>query len=314
MYFGHDDKLTRIGVFYDGGYFSAVSDYYRYYHKRKQRLSVKGIHYFVKHKVAELEGVDERYCQVVDAHYFRGRFSAVETQQHNKLFADRVFDDVLMHSGVITHYLPRSPRGEKGVDVWFALEAFELAVYKRFNVLVVVACDGDYLPLVRKINTLGTRVMLLAWDFVVMDSSGRPRETRVAQVLLDEVTHPIQMHSLIDNRAHRGDPVIDSLFVPRDDEEEEVEREQPKNALPTASAILPVEVGDMHTGTVKNIPEGKTFGFIDDEEPDQQDWLFISKNVADPGFEALSKGDRVQFKIAENPRGGLWAVEVSKKS
>lgn len=308
-----DDKLTRIGVFYDGGYFAAVSDYYRFCHRRKERLSVGGIHCFVKHKVAEVEAVDERYCQVVDAHYFRGRFSAIETQEHEKLFADRVFDDVLMHAGVITHYLPRSPRGEKGVDVWFALEAFELAVYKGFNILVLVACDGDYLPLVRKVNTLGTRVMLLAWDFTATDASGRTQDTRVAQLLLNEVTYPVQMHALIDDRALRNDPVIEALFVPRSDEDEEVERGQPTNALPTASTMLPAIIGDKRSGKVKNIPEGKTFGFITDDEPGQQVWFFNATNVEQPGFPGLKAGDRVQFILAENPRGGLWAVEIHKK-
>ncbi len=41
------------------------------------------------------------------------------------------------------------------------VEAFELAIYKQFNVLALIACDGDYVPLVRKLNTLGTRVMVL---------------------------------------------------------------------------------------------------------------------------------------------------------
>jgi len=58
-----------------------------------------------------------------------------------------------MREGVVTHYLPLTQSagrviGEKGIDVWLALEAYELAIYKRFDVSVLIAGDGDFLPLV----------------------------------------------------------------------------------------------------------------------------------------------------------------------
>ena len=40
-------KLTRIGVFYDCGFFSQVSNYYCYQHERKARLSATGLHEFI---------------------------------------------------------------------------------------------------------------------------------------------------------------------------------------------------------------------------------------------------------------------------
>src|SRR5438309_2136440 len=156
---GTESKLTRIGIFYDGNFFSHVSNYYNYNHPRQARISVSGLHEFVRHKVGEVEGAGVRSCHIVDAHYFRGRRSAQEAADRHKLLGDRIFDDVLMREGIASHYLPLGPRGEKGIDVWLALEAFELAIYKRFNVLVLIACDSDYIPLVRKVNTLGTRVM-----------------------------------------------------------------------------------------------------------------------------------------------------------
>src|SRR6516164_3164482 len=210
-----DNKLTRIGVFYDGNFFFHVSNYYHYNHERRARISIGGLHAFIRQKVGECEGTDARYCQIVDAHYFRGRLRAADADDRDLLFRERVFDDVLVREGVTTHYLPLSREGEKGIDVWLALEAYELAIYKRFDVIVLVACDGDFLPLVRKLNTLGTRVMLLAWDFRYIDPNGLERETRTAQVLIDEVNYPIMMHSLIEDRAASRDSLINGLFVPR---------------------------------------------------------------------------------------------------
>lgn len=217
------NNLTRIGVFYDGNYFLHVSNYYNYSHERKNRLSIAGLHHFIKNQVAQQESTDERLCQIVDAHYFRGRLTANEAKATGQtLYYDRLFDDILSSEGVTTHYLPlRSKQGggkqEKGIDVWLALEAFEQAFYKRFNVLVLIACDGDYVPLIRKLNALGTRVMVLSWDFEYTNDNGKSMTTRTSQELLEEVTYPIAMHEIIDNRVRKNEPLINGLFVPKNE-------------------------------------------------------------------------------------------------
>src|SRR3954466_2036894 len=142
----------RIGIFYDGNFFFHVSNYYQYHHERRQRLSVGGLHAFVREEAARMEDIDTRFCKITEAHYFRGRLRASEADDRDLLFRERVFDDVLIREGVHAHYLPMSRDGEKGIDVWLALEAYELASYGRFDVVVLVACDGDYLPLIRKLN------------------------------------------------------------------------------------------------------------------------------------------------------------------
>ena len=40
-----------------------------------------------------------------------------------------------MRHGIVAHYLPLGPYGEKGIDVWLALEAYELGIHKRFDIL-----------------------------------------------------------------------------------------------------------------------------------------------------------------------------------
>jgi uncharacterized LabA/DUF88 family protein/cold shock CspA family protein len=212
------DKLKRIGVFYDGNYFFRVSSYYAYGHERKSRLSISGLHDFVKQQVAVEEDSDPKLCQIVDAHYFRGRLSAAEASQRgDTLYWDRVFDDILMSEGVTTHYLPvktvNGEKQEKGIDVLLAVEALETAFYKKFDVVVLIASDGDYVPLIRKLNTLGTRVMVLSWDFEYTDDQGRRFTTRTSQDLLEEVSYPIAMHEIINNRLRKNEPLINNMFV-----------------------------------------------------------------------------------------------------
>lgn len=214
--------LTRVGVFYDGNYFWHVSTFYYQYHERKSRLSVGGLHRFLKYQIAQLEGTSPELCKIVDAHYFRGRLTAPEAARASGdvLYYERLFDDVLNAEGVTMHHLPLSRAGkgnkkkEKGVDVLFALEAYERALQHEFDVVVLIAADGDYIPLVRKLHALGTRVMILGWDLEHEGEARRePATTYTSFELLEEATYPIMMNELIDSRAFRSDPIINGLFV-----------------------------------------------------------------------------------------------------
>lgn len=295
---GADNKLIRIGVFYDGNYFLHVSNYYQYYHERHARISISGLHNFVRQKVAENEGVDAKHCQVVDAHYFRGRIRA-QVAPNALLIKERIFDDVLMKEGVTTHYLPLGPEGEKGIDVWLALEAYELAMFRHFDVTVLVACDGDFLPLVRKLNSIGTRIMLLAWDFKAIDQNGRETETKTAQVLLNEVAYPLMMHQIIEDMSFKKDSLINGLFLPRKDSQQPDE----SHASPPASPPVPVEE---RKGTVLSIKEG--YGFIGTSKTGKN-FFFHHSEVLNVDFADLSVGDPVSYEIGENERGDC-AVKV----
>ncbi|MBC7922486.1 MAG: NYN domain-containing protein [Ferruginibacter sp.] len=299
-----DTKLTRIGVFYDGNYFLHVSNYYNYEHSRKARLSIAGLHEFIRSQVAQYEGTDVRLCQVVDAHYFRGRLSAHEADETNKIFSERIFDDILMNEGVVTHYLPlRSKDGrheEKGIDVWLALEAFELAIYKRFNVVVLIACDGDYVSLIRKLNTLGTRVMVLGWDFEYTDErTGKLQKTTTSLDLLKEVTYPISMQELIDNKVKKNESVINNLFVFRE-----------ANAVSRFTTKVPPGEGTgngLHQSTIHNLKNG--YGFI---HFPPNNLFFHWTSVQEGDFNELREGDPVEFHIARGDKGQDIAIDVKK--
>lgn len=256
-----------------------------------------GLHEFIRNQVAQEEGTDVRLCQIVDAHYFRGRLSAIEATE-KQLYYERVFDDILMSEGVITHYLPikswAGKREEKGIDVWLALEAFELAYYKRFSVLVLIACDGDYVPLIRKLNTLGTRVMVLSWDFEYVKDDGQSMETRTSQDLLEEVTYPVAMHEIIENRVKKKDPLINNLFVPKKTTE--------KIATPATSEFdtLP------KTSTILSLHDGR-YGFI---KYPPNNLYFLNTDLVGVEFNSLEKDANVQFTIGKNNKGEDVAKNV----
>lgn len=303
----NNNRTTRIGVFYDGAYFAHVSNYYGYHHPRKSRLNISGLHQFIKEKVADLEGVDPRQCSIIDAHYFRGRYSAIEAKNRDKLLQDRLFDDVLMREGVVTHFLPLQKHGryttEKGVDVWFALEAFELAIYKKFNVVVLITSDGDYVPLVRKLNTLGTRVMTMAWEFEFVDQNENRQLTTASSVLMNEVAYPVYMNEEIGQSDYSDNPIIEGLF-----NSVEMNREYMPSSLPKYEHHEPealgdgtkLEIGKVYEGEIVNMREG--YGFISPEDG-SPNVFFYHEELVDIDFNDIQVGDLVEFELGKNQKG-----------
>ena len=311
--------LTKIGVFYDGNYFLQVSNYYKHSHERKNRLNVAGIHRFIRSYAADLCNCDEHLCHIVDAHYFRGRVNAFENRNHENgneiLYNERRFDDMLHAQGITTHYLPvrtevDGSRHEKGVDVLFALEALEAAYYKRFDILVLVASDGDYVPLVRKLNALGVRVMILSWDFEYTNAAGKSITTRTSQALLEEVTYPLAMHEIIDNRVRRNDPLINGLFnttreIPNDNFHfERVERVERKTEHVCKFDIATFKPS-VKISTIKAIKD--QYGFINNEP---EDAFFHCTSVEGCDFAELQVGDTVEFLETLSDSGKCVAKEI----
>lgn len=296
------NKLVKIGIFYDGNYFAHVSNYYNYIHPRKARINILGLHEFIRKTVASYEEIDPCYAQIVDAHYFRGRYFAQESQKSNKLMSERQFDDILMTSGIVTHYLPLASHGEKGIDVWYSLEAYELTVNKQFDVVVLIACDGDYLPLVRKLNTLGARVMILGWEFEYADHSGKQVVTSVSQQLLSEVSYPVEMRQLIDERLRANDTSIESLFVRKYNSQRPRQDHADKHDKGTTLIS-----DDELSGTIQALKEG--YGFIrpDDGTPN----IFFYFGEIAEGHEAsdLAQDMRVSYKRGTNSRG-MCALQI----
>lgn len=286
-------SLSRIGIFYDGGYFSVVNNFYNFTHHRRSRLHLGGLHDFVRREVAAAEDIAVSYCQVVDVHWFRGRLPVGELSS-SQLEADRIWDDVLTSFGIVTHYLPVTsrpgqPRQEKGIDVWFALEVLELALMNRFDVVVLITGDGDYVPLVRKLNARGVRVMLLGWHITWRTPYGEERAIRTAEALAREVTYRVRMEEVIGDEVEGADAGIESLFVHR-------APRSPRSDGPPREMIQ----GEEMTGRIASLLD--SYGFI---SPDHggENIFFHASDVAEVYFRELRLGDPVSYVAATNERG-----------
>ena len=285
-------RPTKIGVFYDGNFLLHTSNYYNYIHPQKRRLSIGGIHRFLRSHIASTDQISESLCQVVEAHYFRGRLNAAEASQRgDQLYNDRVFDDILMSEGVQTHYLPLrnlfGRKEERGVDVWLSLEAYELSIIRDLDIVVLVASDTDYVPLVRKLVGRGVRVFLMSWEFEYTNEDGNKVVTRTSHELSNVATVTLPMHEIIEEGFAEENPVINNMFV-------------------AEGRSVAVQAVKKERSDILSLKNG--YGFI--RYPNNNLFFHYQNVVGD--FTDLKVGDTVEFLIDKNSEGQDIAKSVKK--
>ncbi len=296
--------MLRIAVFYDGNYLLQVSNFYNYYHPRRTRLSVQGLHSWIRLKAGEVMEQDPGGCVITGAHYFRHRVTAVQIDDAAKLLAERSFGDILMSAGIVAHFIPvRSVHDERGTEVWLAMEALDRARNQEFDLMVLFAGDSSYVPLVRKVQGSGIPVMLLGWDVQAVGDDDRRWSVRVSGDLMRECCYGIPMETLIPPDDRPASAEIDDLFVPP----KPAADESVNGRRQDESAVDEEEIeGEDVRGMILRLKEG--YGFI---ERDPNNAFFHYTDVVDAAFNELYEGMEVDYILVEG--GGRDGGDVARK-
>ena len=172
---GHAENLS-IGVFIDGGYFAKIDEGLA--KKNMGKVNVKGLFQYIPEMISKQFGVDRNLLYITEAHYYRGRFKAGDADSRNLLMKERQFEDTLIENDIIFHYKHLRPLEsggitEKGIDTWFALDTYELTLYRDFDYVVLISGDADHEMLARKLKALKTHSILLTWDPAHTGSTSR---------------------------------------------------------------------------------------------------------------------------------------------
>ena len=170
-------NYLSIGVFIDGGYYAKINRALKA--QERSIIRVRALFDFISSTIAYAEDIHVSDCQITEAHYFRGRFRVKEAYDKHLLYKERKFEDTLIENDVIFHYkhlreIDRDGQTEvveKGVDVWFALEAYELATFRKFDYVVLITGDADHEMLVRKLKALKIKTVLLTWNLTDVDAT-----------------------------------------------------------------------------------------------------------------------------------------------
>lgn len=209
-----------IGVFIDGGYYAKINRALKAI--ESSIIRVRSLFDFICFSLADVESVDPANCQITEAHYFRGRFRVKEAYDKHLLYNERKFEDTLIENDVIFHYKHLrevekdgvSQVVEKGVDVWFALEAYELATFRKFDYVVLITGDADHEMLVRKLKALKIKTVLLTWNLANVDAT--------SPLLREEAGHHWELSKIIEDnpsiKKHLLYKLRDSALNPLGDE------------------------------------------------------------------------------------------------
>ena len=185
----HEENLS-IGVFIDGGYFAKINEGFG----GTRKVQLKGLLDYICKMISVNHDIDRERLYITECHYYRGRYRANDAKARNLLFEERRFEDMLIENDVIFHYkhLRTNPEGgviEKGVDTWFALDTYELTLFRDFDFVILISGDADHEMLARKLKALKTHVILLTWD---------PADTAsTSRFLKEEVCEHMDMNRLI---------------------------------------------------------------------------------------------------------------------
>lgn len=198
----HAENLS-IGVFIDGGYYAKINEGLARTHKGE--VNLKNLMKVIPELIGKEYGIDRKILHVTEAHYYRGRFRAKDAEKRNLLLEEREFEDVLIENDVLCHYkhLREAPGGgiiEKGIDTWFALDTYELTLYRNLNYVVLISGDADHEMLARKLKALKTHVLLLTWDPAHTGSTSR--------FLSEEVCTHIDIGKLLTDSKELSDRLI----------------------------------------------------------------------------------------------------------
>ncbi len=185
----HEENLS-IGVFIDGGYFAKINEGFG----GTRKVQLKGLLDYICKMISVNHDIDRERLYITECHYYRGRYRANDAKARDLLFEERRFEDMLIENDVIFHYkhLRTNPEGgviEKGVDTWFALDTYELTLFRDFDFVILISGDADHEMLARKLKALKTHVILLTWDPANTASTSR--------FLKEEVCEHMDMNSLI---------------------------------------------------------------------------------------------------------------------
>lgn len=269
----HRKPTQKLGIFYDGGWYTHVSDYYEYVHPLRTRPSLHGLRDAMRWHHHITTGQPFTKIEATEAHYVRGRPAGRDSPTG--------FERALHATGVIRHDVQLRPGQEKGADVELALQLVERALVAALDVVVLVSGDADLVPAVTRLTGKNVHV-IVPYISVAWTDGGVPRSLSTARNLAAAATEaPALDCVLVEAMDDSGYPGV-FPFVDR-------------------PATDTGKYGAVHTGRVTRWRDGEPYAFLVDTHG--QSW-WMSKDSLLGNTAEIDVNTWVRFQGSPHPAPG----------
>lgn len=192
-----EKNFLRIGVFYDGTYFTRAQNYF--WGQKKGWLSFQEFHKLLEKCISSKEQGHIAY-KVVYSAWFQGIYKESQATEEN-LRLDRKRHLDLLHAGIEPKNVPMSEtQGEKGIDVYMAVETLQVGLDDKIDIAVLVTGDGDFVPLVRTLMKNSIRVLISYFEF-----EAENKKSFVNERLVNAANYSININKLESDRDYKTD-------------------------------------------------------------------------------------------------------------
>lgn len=203
---------------YDGGYLRIARQYYRNEHEVGAWLNLNALHDLIVRRIASWMKVPVRLVRVAESHLYAGRPDTDFVRSRGNLMEEVVeFDGSLYAAKIVTHYRRLRPPAngravsEKGVDVALSLATYRQVQTGLFDVVVLVAGDADFVPLLDVLQLHKIPVLVVEFEFNYVNESGIEVRTGCSEDLKNLATWSINLSEEI-NQGFKSSGEIKAMF------------------------------------------------------------------------------------------------------
>ena len=159
-------NFLRIGVFYDGTFFTKAQQYF--WGRDYGWLSFRDFHQLIERYLETLVPGYSDY-KIVYSAWFQGLYKETDATEKN-LRDDRRKHLDQLHAGIEVRNVPMSEsKKEKGIDVFMAVETLQIGLEDKIDIAILVTGDGDFVPLVRALMKHGVKVAIAYFKYTEPD-------------------------------------------------------------------------------------------------------------------------------------------------
>ena len=183
-------------MFYDGNFFAYAQNYF--WGKKYGWLQFQQFHQLMENYVkTKMQGYSD--YKVVYSAWFQGcHKESIASEDNLRLDRKRHID--ILHAGIEPKNLPMSETlGEKGIDVFMAIETLQIGLDDKIDIAILVTGDGDFVPLVRALMKNGVRVGIAFFEY-----SDKERKSFANERLINSANFSLNINNLENDRDFKS--------------------------------------------------------------------------------------------------------------